>query len=313
MTTRSPVYLDCDTGIDDSLALAQLVSRVDVELVGVSTVSGNIDAARAARNTLDLLALLGRDDVPVAVGEHRPLTREYAGGAPGVHGRNGIGGVELPRATRPVSALDGPEQLIAAARAHPGRLHLIAVGPLTNLARALERAPGLPGLIGRLTVMGGAVWHPGNITPRAEANIHNDAEAARIVLTTDWPITLVPLDVTTSHRMDAAAQGELAARGTVLHTALAGMLDYYLGFHETRHGERSCVLHDPLATMLATGQATATTVRRTGLDVGTTGEDRGRTVAVEPGPGHPAVDVVTEVAEPAGPQLLQSLLGLPEA
>ncbi|MBT0768031.1 nucleoside hydrolase [Kineosporia sp. J2-2] len=305
-----PVFFDCDTGIDDSLALAQLVSRTDVDLVGISTVSGNTDAAQAARNTLDLLALLGRDDVPVAVGEHHPIAGDYAGGAPEVHGGNGIGDVELPRATRPVAAATGAEQLVATAREHAGRLHLIAVGPLTNLAKALDQAPDLPGLVGHVTIMGGAVWHEGNITPHAEANIHNDAEAAARVLGAGWPVTLVPLDVTMTHSLDGAAQAALAARGTTFHDALAGMLDCYFSFHEDRYGRRISALHDPMATMLATGQVTATTVRSTGIRVELEGETRGRTVAVEAGAQHPAVDVVTEIADPVGPWLLESLLGL---
>jgi len=309
-----PVWFDCDTGIDDSLALAQLVSRPEVDLLGVSTVSGNTTAARAARNTLDLLALLGRGDIPVTEGAHHPLAGQYGGGAPQVHGVNGVGEVELPTATRAPEPGTGAQALVAAARARPGELHLVAVGPLTNLALALELAPELPDLVRRVTVMGGAVWVPGNITPLAEANIGNDAEAAHAVFTAGWPLTLVPLDVTMTHVLAAPDVAALRARGTQVHTALAGMLAFYLDFYAAASGRAACPLHDPLATMLATGAVSGSTVRPTGIAVElAAGPQRGRTVAVEPDPGHPVVDVVTAVQDPVGPRLAEALLGLESA
>ncbi len=309
-SSKLPVWFDCDTGIDDTLALGQLVAQPDTHLVGISTVSGNTSAAQAAQNTLDLLALLGRDDVPVAVGAHDPLVGVYAGGAPHVHGGNGVGDVELPRATRTVESANGVEALIGAARAHAGELHLVAVGPLTNLALALREEPELRTLVSHVTIMGGAVWALGNITEHAEANIGNDAEAARIVLTAGWPITLVPLDVTMTHFLEVEAQAALAARGGDFRTALAGMLDCYLGFHETRYGKRVSALHDPMATMLATGTVKASTLQSVGIDVALEGETRGRTVAVEPSPQHPAVAVVTAIEDPVADRLLEALLTL---
>ncbi|GAA3617765.1 nucleoside hydrolase [Kineosporia mesophila] len=305
-----PVHFDCDTGIDDSLALGHLVSCTGIELVSISTVSGNIDAAQAARNTLDLLAVLGRDDIPVAVGEHDPLVGSYAGGAPHVHGGNGIGDVTLARSAREPESVSGAQQIVEAALAHAGRLHLVAVGPLTNLARALELEPRLPELVAHVTIMGGAVWVPGNITDHAEANIGNDAEAAALVLGAGWPVTLVPLDVTLTHMLDVTAQDALAATGGVFQVALAGMLDCYLGFHEVRYGRRVSALHDPMATMLAVGDVAAATVRSTGIRVETSGAERGRTVPVETGP---AIDVVTAIDDAVGPLLLERLLGLKNA
>jgi purine nucleosidase len=307
---KLPVWFDCDTGIDDTLALGQLVAQPDTHLVGISTVSGNTSAAQAAQNTLDLLALLGRPDVPVAVGAHDPLIGSYAGGAPEVHGDNGVGDVELPRATRSVEPASGVEALIAAARAHAGALHLVAVGPLTNLALALREEPELRTLVGHVTIMGGAVWAPGNITEHAEANIGNDAEAARIVLTAGWPITLVPLDVTMTHSLEVDAQAALTAQGGGFHTALAEMLDCYLSFHEKRYGKRVSALHDPMATMLATGTVQASTLQSVGIDVNLEGEVRGRTVAVEASPQHPALRVVTAIQDPVAARLMAALLAL---
>src|SRR4051812_18985223 len=195
--TAMILYLDCDTGVDDALALAVLLATPDVEIAGIGTVSGNTSAAQAATNTLNVLALSGRGAaVPVAVGEHHPLAGVFEGGAEVVHGDNGIGGVELPPAPyRPIDAR-ASDLLVELARARPGELQVLATGPLTNLARALITEPRLPDLVAGVTAMGGAVRVPGNVTGHAEANIASDPEAAAAVFGARWPVTLVPLDVT---------------------------------------------------------------------------------------------------------------------
>jgi purine nucleosidase len=247
-------YLDCDTGIDDALALALLLATPEADLAGIGTVSGNTAAGQAARNTLDLLALAGRDDIPVAVGAHHPLAGNFGGGAASVHGDNGIGGVELPTAAGEPIDRSAAESLVELARAYAGELHVVATGPLTNLALALRLEPRLPELVRDLTVMGGAVRVPGNITAHAEANIANDPAAAAVVLAAAWPVTLVPLDVTLRHLFDETDQQALRAAGTPLATALAEMLTTYFDFYEGALGERRVPLHDPLASGIATGQ-----------------------------------------------------------
>jgi purine nucleosidase len=306
MAISHHVHLDCDTGIDDALALAHLLSRTDVNLVSISTVSGNTTSAQAATNTLDLLALAGRTDVPVAIGAGGPLLGEYRGGAGHVHGANGIGGVELPSSGRRAADRSGHEQIIETARAHAGELELLAVGPLTNLAHALAAEPELPRLVRQVTIMGGAVWVRGNITDHAEANIANDPEAAQVVFTAGWPITLVPLDVTLQHTIGVEEQRALAQRGTAFHGALAEMLDTYLDFYQQFFGERRAALHDPLASMITVGDSLPATVRRTALTVDPSDiEARGRTApAAEGAP----IDVVIEVSGPAAPDLLRQIL-----
>lgn len=305
------VHLDCDTGIDDALALAHLLSRPSVELVSISTVSGNTTSHQAARNTLDLLALADREEVPVAVGADRPLVGDYRGGAPHVHGENGIGDIELPTAAATEAGVVGARQIVLAAGEYPGELELIAIGPLTNLALALELSEGLPELVKRVTIMGGAVWVPGNITEYAEANIANDPEAAQAVFNAGWPITLVPLDVTHQHSIGLDEQRALAERGTAFHTALAGMLDAYLDFYQRFYGERRAALHDPLASMVAVGDSDSATVRTTALEVDLSGsESRGRT---QPGASGAGIDVVTAVSIPAAPDLLRHILELDPA
>ncbi|HEX3618201.1 MAG TPA: nucleoside hydrolase [Solirubrobacteraceae bacterium] len=308
MTTTHRVHLDCDTGIDDALAIAHLLARPHVDLISVSTVSGNTTSRQAARNTLDLLALAGRDEVPVAVGAGGPLVGDYRGGTPHVHGANGIGDIELPRASATETETGGPGQIVRAAREHPGELELVAVGPLSNLAHALAEDPQLPTRVRHVTIMGGAVWVRGNITEYAEANIANDPEAARAVFNASWPITLVPLDVTLQHSIGVAEQRALAERGTAFHTALAEMLDTYLDFYENFYGERRAALHDPLASMIAVGDSVPSSVRSTRLEVDPSGiESRGRT---QPGASGTEIGVVTAVAAPAAPDLLRQILAL---
>ena len=310
MTDSHHVHLDCDTGIDDALALAHLLSRPSVDLVSISTVSGNTTSEQAAINTLAMLALAGRDDIPVAVGAGGPLVGGYRGGASRVHGRNGIGDVELPRAASTQASVAGPEQIVLAASERPGELELLAVGPLTNLARALELEPNLPGLVKRVTIMGGAVWVAGNITEHAEANIANDPEAAQAVFGAGWPVTLVPLDVTLQHSLGVDEQRALAERGTAFHTALAEMLDTYFDFYEHFYGERRAALHDPLASMIAVGDSIPATVRRTTITVDPSDlESRGRT---QPNEGE-LIEVVTAVSGPAALDLVRQILELEPA
>jgi purine nucleosidase len=161
MTATSPFYLDCDTGIDDALALAYLLAAPTAEVVGIGTVSGNVSAAVGARNTLDLLQLAGHAHIPVALGAHHPLAGSFGGGAPWVHGGNGIGEVALEAASAPLAPESAAEMLVRLARSHAGELKVLAIGPLTNIAEALRLEPSLPSLVESITVMGGRPWPPG--------------------------------------------------------------------------------------------------------------------------------------------------------
>ena len=291
-------YLDCDTGIDDALAIALLLAYDDVTLAGIGTVNGNTSAARAAANTLGLLALAGRGDIPVAVGDGG-----YRGGAAHVHGGNGVGGVVLPPGAPP-DRRTAVELLLDLARAHPGQLHVLATGPCTNLAGALRAEPRLPALVAAVTVMGGAVRVPGNVGRRAEANIADDPAAAAAVLAAPWPVTLVPLDVSMNHRWSEVDVTRLRGGGTPLVTALAGMLPVYFDSYEPRLGERRIPLHDPLAAALATGELAAADAPELGLRVDL---EAGR---VAEDPAAPArTRVVLALDRPAGPVILRRILG----
>ncbi|RIJ77178.1 nucleoside hydrolase [Nakamurella silvestris] len=248
-----PFLLDCDTGIDDAMALLYLASEPTIDFVGISTVSGNVTAEQAATNSLRLLHLIDRLDVPVAVGAMDFLDRPFDGGVPHIHGRNGVGNVEVPPAPVGPVAQSGAELIVEMARRYPGELHLITIGPLTNIALALELEPELPRLVSHVTVMGGAALVPGNVSPVAEANIANDAKASAIVLAADWPITLVGLDVTMQQNLEEPDRVRLLESDRPVAQLMGRILDLYFDFYEPIMGRRCSALHDPLAAAIAVG------------------------------------------------------------
>ena len=318
VSTNAPFYLDCDTGIDDSLALSYLLSCKDIDLLGVGTVSGNVSAQRAAQNTLDLLSLAGREDVPVAVGSHDPLCGLFSGGVPHIHGGNGVGNVQLPSSTRKPANETAADLLVRLARQHAGQLHVVTIGPLTNIAQALALEPKLPELVKSLTIMGGAALAPGNLSPVAEANIGNDPEAAAKVFAAPWDITLVPLDVTLNSTLEEVDRAALLASSRPMANALGRMLDLYFDFYVNTYGRRCCALHDPMAAAIAVNALSLRNapIVTTVID-DTHGPGRGQTIcdlrgyrrgySAQPG-AH--CRVVLELGSEFTPHLLDRLLSL---
>ncbi|MFF8766557.1 nucleoside hydrolase [Nocardiopsis dassonvillei] len=295
------VFVDCDPGIDDAVALAYLAARPEVEIVGVGAVFGNNSVDVTADNALRLLELYGRPDVPVAVGAARPLVQPPKLAAH-VHGGNGLGDVELPEpAGRPV-----PETaaglLVRLARENPGEIDVLAVGPLTNLAIALALEPELPRLVRRLVVMGGAVRVAGNVSSHAEANISNDPEAAEAVFAAGFDLDLVALDITMKTVATTEWLAELATVAGERAARTSAFLDFYADFYSGIFGVRQCAMHDPLAAAVLVDPHLVTESFEAPVQVELTGTlTRGMTVAdLRPRPRdderRPA-RVVTGVAE----------------
>jgi purine nucleosidase len=188
--------------------------------------------------------------VPVAVGAARPMAQPVAY-ASEWHGGDGLGETHLPEPAGRPAEISAPDQIVRLARAHPGELTLLAIGPLTNLGIALLLEPALPGLLREVVVMGGAFDHPGNITSHAEANIWHDPEAAELVLGAGWPVTLVPLDVTHATALDGAWLDRLAAAPGDVARFAARILEFYVTAYHRSLGVRGAVIHDALAAMLA--------------------------------------------------------------
>ncbi len=246
------VILDVDTGIDDSMAIAYAVHSPELDVLGITTVFGNITVEEATRNTLVVLDQLERP-LPVYPGEAKPLLRDYTKPfARHIHGADGIGNQYREPSTRQAESLSGPEFIVQQIMANPGEITVIAVGPLTNIARALQLEPNIAQHIARLIVMNGAVTVPGNVTPYAEANTYSDPDAAALVFSSGMPVTLVGLDVTMQTLLTAAHLEQWRSLNTNLATFLADMTDFYMeAYKGVITSGRGCALHDPLAVSVA--------------------------------------------------------------
>lgn len=239
--------IDTDPGIDDAVAILYALSSPAFDIVGLTTVAGNIGIETTTRNAGRILALAGRMDIPVIAGAAGPLTR------PGmdtldIHGGDGLGGVTFPEPARP--PLDGAVEWLAdlLEREPEGSVDVLALGPLTNIALLVSERPHAARRMRRLIAMGGAVDEPGNVGPKAEFNIAADPEAADIVFLAGLPTVLVPLDVTRRVRATHGYTAALRESGRREAVACAELIDAY--FQSTGGGE-SRPLHDPCVMLYA--------------------------------------------------------------
>lgn len=205
------LLLDCDPGLDDALALLLAHADPGLELVAVTTVGGNVGLGRTTANALAIREYLGFDGVPVAAGADRPLLGEPKE-ASNVHGVGGLGLVALPAARLAVEASHAVDLIVDTLAAAPGEVHLVATGPLTNIALALRREPRIAEWAASFTIMGGS-YTRGNHTPAAEFNIVADPEAARIVFDAGWSVTMIGLDLTAQARATPEVVERMRALG----------------------------------------------------------------------------------------------------
>lgn len=274
------VILDMDTGIDDSIALFLAAIDRDVNLLGVVGTYGNVTTDVGVRNSLSVLALAGRTDVPVYEGLYHSLEPEVQTFSPllisqKIHGKNGTANLEFPASDRKVEKEDGVNWLIKMMKKYDAELVYIATGPLTNLAEALNREPSLKAFKGRVVSMGGALCVRGNVSHYAEANIYQDPEAAKICYESGLDITLVGLDVTMKSRLTREDALAWKATKTKAGELLGQMLLYYID--NTDCGENDAYVHDPTAIICAL-HPEYFTILNLPLTVETEGEDKGRTV-----------------------------------
>lgn len=240
------IIIDTDPGQDDAVAiLLALASPEDFDILGIVAVAGNVGLAQNARNALKVVELSERTEVPVYAGCARPLRRPLVT-AEHVHGPTGLDGPDLPEPRRTLEEKHGVDFIIDTLRAEePGTVTLCTLGPLTNIAMALVKAPDIAPRIREIVMMGGAYFEVGNITPAAEFNIYVDPEAADTVLTSGIPIVMIPLDVThgvlsVAHRLEG-----FAAIGNKAGKAVSEMLSFSERFDLEKYGEEGAPLHDP--------------------------------------------------------------------
>jgi purine nucleosidase len=261
MAGTMKLIIDCDTGIDDSLALLYAVASPNVDLVAVTCTAGNVEAKQVAINTRALLEMVGRGDVEVALGREVPLVRPLMI-APETHGPWGVGYAELSEPKTAVSGRHSADLIIEEARNAPGEITLITLAPLTNLAVALVREPELPRLLRGLVMMAGSYRSAGNTAPTSEWNVAVDPEAMQVVLT-GWeacegvsrPIAL-GLDVTERAKLtpDHLARLRTAAGGDEANpvvTFVEDALRFYMEFHSRYDGFYGAFIHDALAVASA--------------------------------------------------------------
>ena len=249
---KKKVIIDCDVGVDDALALILAFSSPELEVLGVTGVNGNVSLPKVMKNIEKVLTLIKPSNRPwVASGADRPLQGDPAHAA-SLHGEDGLGGVQIQyeEAGRWWQVFPGPaaEFIIEMASRYPAQITLIAIGPLTNLALALQKDPEAMRQCDEVVVMGGAVRTRGNITPHAEFNFYVDPLAAKQVLESALPITLVPLDATHQVPLTPAIMEE---RVRPLRNAFAQFVveatGYEFGGGHFRGGRTAFYLHDPLA------------------------------------------------------------------
>ncbi len=242
MPTPIPIVLDCDPGHDDAIALLLALASPELELLGVTTTYGNQTLEKTTANALRVLELVGRQDVPVAMGASAPLERELVVAAH-VHGESGLDGPTLPPAsTEPVS----DDALAWLARVIDGAgtpVTLVPTGPLTNVARYLE-THGTAGLE-RIVLMGGAIAE-GNMTPAAEFNIWADPEAAQIVFDAELDVTMIGLDVTHKAVTGPGVQRRLRETGRV-GVFVAELVEFFTVYHRQTYGWDGAPIHDAVA------------------------------------------------------------------
>ena len=279
MTPRK-IIIDTDPGQDDAVAiLLALASPDELQVLGITTVAGNVPLDYTTKNASVIKELSGVLDVPIYAGCDRPLGRDLVT-AEHVHGKTGLDGIALPDPVTPVQDQNAVDFIIQTLRREdPGTVTLCPLGPLTNIAKALRDAPEIAQRCAQIVLMGGAYFQVGNITPAAEFNIYVDPEAADIVFKSGIDLVVMPLDVThkaltTQPRVDA-----FRALGTPVGTAVASWTDFFERFDKEKYGSAGAPLHDPtvIAYLL---QPELFSGRRINVEIETQSElTRGMTVA----------------------------------
>ncbi len=294
------LILDTDPGVDDAIAILMALAAPQAEVIGLTTLGGNVPRARATRNALALLQAAGRSGVPVARGAARPRSGRFR---PSVafHGPGGLS-ARLPEPTAAPIPQTAGDFLAESLESGPGRVAIVALGPLTNLSRLENRRPGILKRSAGVVIMGGAVETRGNVTPRAEFNFHSDPLSAAHVLASGNPVTLVDLAACRQAGLSREQAAGLSADTPLGELALRILRGWFARDERRRRFE----FYDPLAVALALDPGVAT-VRRVALTVAAApGEHWGETtVAGEPGP----VALAAAVDAPRFFALLGGLLG----
>ncbi|MBK5485967.1 MULTISPECIES: nucleoside hydrolase [unclassified Peribacillus] len=278
-----PIIFDVDTGVDDALAMAYALNSPELDVLGFTTCFGNVSVAESTRNTLAVLEKVEKN-IPVYKGANQTLVRGMKKKYPKhVHGEDGLGNTLKNEPTIQASPGNATDFIINQVKSRPHEITIIAVGPLTNIALAIKKAPEIISLVKEVVIMGGAVKVPGNVTPYAEANIVSDPESADYLFSSGIPVTVVGLDVTHQTFLLRSKLDEWRSTGKGTAQFFAEMTEFYMKSYETFNpGIGGCALHDPLAVGVVIDPSFVTT-EWMNVKVVTEGEETGRTIGQHEG------------------------------
>src|SRR5215469_246810 len=269
------IILDTDPGSDDALALMLALNSPELDVRAITVVPGNVTAAMGLENALRMVSLANRCDIPVAAGAQHPLFQKLIT-AEFWHGKNGLANVELSPSKCKVDPRFGPDLIIELVHASPHEITLVPVGPLTNIALAVEKDPSIVPLVKEVILMGGSI-SGGNVNAAAEANIYNDPEAAQVVFQAGWPVTMVGLEVGDKAMLTPKHLDQLKQTHGPINDFIASVLKYLVDL-SAKFGEAGTPMYDPSAVAVAI-DATLVRTQSMHVDVETRGEfTRGETV-----------------------------------
>jgi purine nucleosidase len=270
------VIFDTDPGTDDAMALMLALNSPELDVRAITVVPGNVTAKQGLENALRMVSLAGRCDIPVAAGAQHPLFQKLIT-AEFWHGKNGLANVELPPSKCKVDPRYGPDLIIEMVHAAPHEITLVPVGPLTNIALAIERDPSIVPLVKEVILMGGSITG-GNVNASAEANIFNDPEAAQIVFQAGWPLTMVGLDVGDKTLLSKKYLEQLGQTHGPMNDFIYKVAHYLIDL-SAQFGFDGTPMYDPLAVGVAIDK-TLVQAPLMHVDVETRGDfTRGETVA----------------------------------
>lgn len=287
-----PMIIDTDPGIDDAMAIYYAAADPDIEIMGLTTVFGNVHVEQATRNALYLLEQSGMV-APVFKGAAKPLELPLSPPSSQVHGDEGFGGLPAPQPIGKAEEISAAEFLVKCCAANPGEVVICAIGPLTNLALALRLDPHIAHTVKRVVIMGGSVEAGGNITKHAEANIYHDPHAAAEVFAAEWEVVMVGLDVTHDIICTDRDFDRVKAKAPKLGGFIKAISEFYLDFYASVGLAEGCHLHDP-AAIIAAAHPQYFNMVPASIRVVLDGEEQGRTVA-DANAGTPPVQVCMEV------------------
>lgn len=246
---KKPIWIDCDTGVDDSFALVTAAKDESLNILGVSVTVGNTSVDNGFKNTRNVFAMAGRDDLKVYKGAKKPLVRD-ALPASEFHGENGVGDVVLDESLAPVETMSAWDALYETLKAYGDKVTVCTTGPLTNIAIAIAKYPDLVNYVKEINMMGGAAER-GNVTPCAEFNIYHDPEAAENVFKSGIPVNMFGLDVTLKANLTTDDLEEIASYGNKTAKTVIKMTELPLSYLNTADHQDDICLHDSLPIIYA--------------------------------------------------------------